>query len=233
MKLSDLKGISKVHKLEFISATNTDKDYYEIELSKPEGLKWRPGEHAIFSIPNKKINGKKWRAFSIASTPKEGKILLGTRTGENISDFKKVLFGLSKGDTVKMRGPFGWFVEQDKTTPVVMIALGVGVTPIRALLTLFEHQHDRVVDVVYSSTDVFLYKERIQEIIDHNESFHISYETTLEATKESINNISLKHKSNAIYYLSGSIKAIKSVTKQLKANGVKGKQIINDPFYGY
>jgi predicted ferric reductase len=221
MKISDFKGVTKTIKVEFESAENIEKDYYEIKLKKPEGLKWKAGEHAIFSIPNKKIQGKKWRAFSIASTPKENVILLGTRTGTDISSFKKTLIELKKGDVVKMRGPFGWFTEQDKTTPVVMIALGVGITPVRALLTTFEHHHDRKVDVVYSSTDVFLFKNRIQEIIDHNKSFNIVYPNTIEDTQSQIDRLSKQYGNHAYYYVSGSSKAIKSVQIQLNNNNVK------------
>ena len=44
----------------------------------------------------KKIDGKKWRAFSIASTQKEDVILLGTRTGKTPSSFKKALIRLKQ-----------------------------------------------------------------------------------------------------------------------------------------
>lgn len=233
MKLKDLKGALKTRKVSFISATNIENDYYEIRIKKPEGLKWRPGEHAIFSIKDKNLKGKKWRAFSIASTPKEDVILLGTRTGEKISDFKKTLINMKEGETLKMRGPFGWFTEQDKTTPVVMIALGVGVTPIRSLLTKFEHHHDRVVDVIYSSEDTYLFKDRIEEIINHNKSFNVTYTKEIPETKDHIARLASKYKNNAFYYISGSTKAIKSVQSQLKTKGIKGKQIINDPFFGY
>jgi NAD(P)H-flavin reductase len=233
MKMKDFKGVTKTIEVKFISAKNISEDYYEITLEKPKGLTWRPGEHAIFSVPNADVSGKKWRAFSIASTPKEGVILLGTRTGKTTSEFKKVFLNLKEGDTVKMRGPFGWFVEQDLTTPVVMIALGVGITPIRALLVKFEHQHDRVVDVVYSSQQTFMFKDRIEEIINHNDSFNISYPKTIDDTKKEINTLVKSHGNNAYYYISGAPNAIKSVQKQLKDSGVKGKRMINDPFMGY
>lgn len=233
MKIRDFKGVFHTSKVKFLSAKNIGEDYYEIRLETPKGLTWRPGEHGIFSIPGKKVNGKKWRAFSIASTPQEGVILLGTRTGKTISDFKKALLSLNEGDLVKLRGPFGWFIEQDMTSPVVMIGLGVGITPIRALLTKFEHQKDRKVDVVYSSQKTFMFKERIEEIINNNESFNITYPVSIEETKKAIDALSMKYSNGAYYYISGSANAIKSIKKQLKSKGIKSRRIINDPFLGY
>ena len=233
MKLSDFKGVFNKTEVEFISATNVEKDYYEIRLQMPKGLTWRPGEHGIFSLPTKKVEGKKWRAFSIASTPKENVILLGTRTGKNISSFKKELINLEPGEKVQLRGPFGWFTDQDKTKPVVLIALGVGVTPARALLTSFEHQHDRTVEFVYSSLDTYLFKDRIEEIINHNDTFTSSYVSSIQETKAKIKEKIDQYGNDAYYYVSGSNEAIKSIKALLKDNGIKGKKIINDPFLGY
>ncbi|MDC0559092.1 FAD-dependent oxidoreductase [Candidatus Izimaplasma bacterium] len=233
MKLKDFKGITKTHETKFISAENVYGDYYEIRLEKPEGLKWDSGKHAIFSLPNNKIEGKKWRAFSIASTPKENVILLGTRTGESISSFKKELVNMNAGEAVKVRGPFGWFTLKDNITPLVLISLGVGVTPVRSLLIKLEHQHDREVNVIYSSSDFYMFKERIEKVINHNHSFKIEYTKSIEDTKQAINNQAKNYGNNAQYYISGPIKAIKSVQSQLKELGIKQDRIVKDPFLGY
>lgn len=233
MKLTDFKGVGKTQEVEFISAVNVSNDYYEIRLKKPEGFKWEPGKHAIFSIPNKKISGRSWRAFSIASTPKEGVILLGTRTGKEISSFKKAFLNLNEGETVKMRGPFGGFTLKDHETPLVIIALGVGVTPIRSLLTKLEHQHHREVNVVYSSLDYYMFKERIQAIIDHNDTFTISYTKSITDTTDAYLALANKYGNSAQYYISGPNNAIKAVKQELAKKDIDKSRIIIDPFLGY
>ncbi|QWB95954.1 hypothetical protein KHQ89_00310 [Mycoplasmatota bacterium] len=60
-----------------------------MRLKAHQNITWKPREHAIFTLPNHKIEDKKYRAFSIASTPVEGFVLLGFRTGKKISSFKK------------------------------------------------------------------------------------------------------------------------------------------------
>merc|ERR1711879_526739 len=133
--LKYFKGLFKTSHVEFVKATNVYEDYYEIELKPEAGTSWVSGMHAVFTLPNKKVKGKKFRAFSIASTQKENTILLGTRTGKEVSSFKQALLSMKQGEKVKMRGPFGWFHLMNDSSPIVMIALGVGITPIRALLT--------------------------------------------------------------------------------------------------
>ena len=232
MKLRDFKGVFKTQTVEFISAENVKDDYYIINIQKPKELTWRPGEHGIFSMPNNKVEGKKWRAFSIASIPNEDVILLGTRTGRDMSSFKRNLINMKKGDKIKLRGPFGWFTIQDETSPLVMIALGVGITPIRALLKEVEHKKDRIVDLLYSA-DYFLFKEDIDEIIDHKESFNVDYESSVQGTKIKIVEKAVEFGNDAYYYVSGPQEVIKAVQKQLIENGIEKKRIIFDPFLGY
>jgi ferredoxin-NADP reductase len=233
MKLKDFKGIGKTTMVEFIDAKNVFEDYYEITLQAPKGLKWVPGTHGIFSIKDKELKGKKWRAFSIASTPEEGVILLGTRTGKNISDFKKKLTTMKKGDLVKMRGPFGWFTLQDQESPLVMIGMGVGITPIRALLKQLDKKTDRKVDLVYSSDKLFLYEDMINDTVKSNKSFDVQYVNTIEDTVNAYSELAKKHKNDAYYYISGNQNAIKSVKKALKKLNIKSSRMIFDPFLGY
>lgn len=233
MKIKDFKGIRNTFETKFISATNVDSDYYVVELEKPEGLKWIPGQHALFTLPSRNVDGKKFRGLSIASTPKEGVILLGTRTGKETSSFKKEFLSLKPGEPVKVRGPFGGFTLKDNTTPVVLISLGVGVTAIRALLVKLEHQHDREVNVIYSSNDFYMFKNRIDEVINHNKTFNIEYTKSIDETVKAINIQAEKYSNTAYYYISGPSKAIKSVQKQLKEIGIKKDRILNDPFFGY
>jgi len=122
MKLSDFKGLFKKSVLTVISVKNPHGDYYEVALEPKASTRWNPGEHGIFKLPDNQVEGKKWRAFSIASIPEEGLVLIGTRIGSEISSFKKELISMKKGDKVAMTGPFGWFKMQDASTPIVMVA---------------------------------------------------------------------------------------------------------------
>jgi len=231
MKLKDFKGVFKKTQLTFIKAEKVGEDYYVIRFEKPKKKIWRAGEHGIFSLKHSWFKGRKWHVFSLASSFKEDEILVGTRTGQKISNYKKALISLKKGDVVKLRGPFGWFTEQDSVSPMVLIGLGVGITPIRALLKDNEIS-DKTINVIYSSNETYLFKEDLDGLKD-NKNLTIKYtKNKMDTTQEITRAIGL-YGNNAYYYIGGSPKSVKSIKKLLRSKNINRKRIINDPFYGY
>jgi ferredoxin-NADP reductase len=233
MKLLDFKGIFKKSMLTIESVRNVYGDYYEIKLKPEAGVLWNPGEHGIFKLPNNKVEGKKWRGFSVASVPEEGVMIIGTRTGKEISSFKNELISMKKGDEVAITGPFGWFKIRDSITPIVMVAGGVGITPIRALLKQLEHDLSRPVDLIYASSDYYLFEDEIQVIVTSNEKMTLQKTAGSRETSAAIADLITKYKNNAFYYISGSQPFIGAIKKQIIAEDVKKSRIINDPFLGY
>lgn len=142
--------------------------HYTVKLKNDTGLTWVPGEHGIFTLPNKKIEGRKYRLFSVVSIPEEGFILIGTRTGKEISSFKRFLLTMKPNEKVALRGPFGSLKIQDETSPIVMFASGVGITPIRALLKQLEFNTNRPIELVYSLSGYCLFGEEIENIAMNN-----------------------------------------------------------------
>lgn len=233
MKRINIKGLFRKSKAEVISVDNPYGDYYTVKLKPAKDTQWEAGEHGIFTISDKKVEGKRWRGFSVASIEREGHILLGTRTGKDVSSYKQQLIMLKAGDEIDVRGPFGWFLLQDETTPIVLIAAGVGITPIRALLKEVENKNKRDVEVIYSSADFYLFGDEIEDIASVNDKITLTKTTTVENTQNKIAEAAIKYKNAAYYYISGSPKVINSIKEHLKRNGVKGSRVINDPFLGY
>ena len=232
MKLSDFNGLFKKSFLKVVEINNPYEDYFTVKMSYPKEMTWIPGEHGIFSIPGANIEGKKWRGFSIASSPQEGFMLLGTRTGDTISSFKKEFLGLKKGDQIKIRGPFGWFKLQKKEKPVVFIAGGVGITPIRSVLTSMSDKEIKA-HVIYSSKDFYLFEKDIKQIVNANKNIMLYKISGKKETTEKITAIMDEYNNNAYYYISGSIDFIKSNKNNLVSSGIKSSNIITDPFFGY
>jgi ferredoxin-NADP reductase len=232
MRLSDFKGLFKTAVLEVMEIDNPHTDYYTVKMSYPERMTWAAGEHGIFTIPTAKIKGSKWRAFSVASSPEEGFLLIGMRTGDKVSSFKDVLLHLKKGDKIKIRGPFGWFKLQKQEKPLVLIAGGVGITPIRALLANIKDK-DITAQVIYSSNNYYLFDNEIENIVNSNENISLHKTSNREETTEKINNSVIEYNNDAYYYVSGSVSFITSIKRNLKNSGIKSKNIISDPFIGY
>jgi NAD(P)H-flavin reductase len=233
MRISDFKGILKKTVATVENVKNPHGNYYVINLKVEEGFTWKPGEHGIFSFSNLKVEGKAWRVFSVASIPEEGLIKIGTKIGDEISSFKKNLINLEKGDQVKIRGPFGWFKLQDDISPIVFIASGIGITPIRALLKEIEKKNLRKIDIVYASRGYYLFEDEIKDIVDKDRNINLYLTKNTEETQKIITDMAIKNGDETYYYVSGSPKVIRSVKKLLKSETVRGSQIINDPFFGY
>lgn len=232
MKLSDIKGIFRKTNLEFFSAENVHEDHWVVKLKVENEMQWIPGEHGIFTLPGKKFKGRKWRVFSIASSPEEGVVIIGTRTGENISGFKKTLFSLKTGDKVKLRGPFGWYKLNKDIKQIVMAATGVGITPDRAIAMELK-KHPMINAELVHSGKYHLFKEDFIKLSEEIKNLKLHHTDNRDDTANTLNRLATKYGNNAYYYVSGSIKSILSMKKILKRAGVKGSKIIHDPFLGY
>lgn len=233
MKISDFKGLFSKHILSIVSIENPHSDYYVVTLKADKRISWIPGDHAIFTLPDKKIAGKKFRAFSLASTPSEGIIRLGTRSGKVMSSFKKEFLAMKAGEKVAMRGPFGWFKVKDETSPIVMVAGGVGITPIHALITDLQTNTNRPIDIIYSSKDYYLFEESIQDMVKKNTQMTLYKTSSRAETEKKLDELLQDHGKKGYYYVSGSMPFIKGVKKQIVSKQVKSNRIINDPFFGY
>lgn len=233
MKISDFKGLFKKSILKVDSVENNYGDYYTLKMIPEKDLTWDPGEHGIFKLVNKKPKGRKWRVFSVASTPEEGVVIVGTRTGNEISSYKKALISMKKGDKISVRGPFGWFKIQDSTSPIVMVAGGVGITPIRAIVKQLQQDKNRPIELIYASSEYHLFGDEIQELMANNNKMEIHKTFSSEDTRVILSKVIEKYENKAFYFVSGSPSFISSIKKQIKTKGVKGKRIISDLFIGY
>jgi NAD(P)H-flavin reductase len=232
MKISDFKGLFKKSRAKFVSIENPFEDYYVITLKPTEELTWRPGEHGIFTLPGKSFRGQKFRAFSVASIPEEGVIIIGTRTRSPISNFKKDLIGLQKGEEVGVRGPFGWFTLKDETTPLVFVAGGVGIVPFRALMKQVESK-PRPVEIIYSSSDAYLFEEEISQMVEKSDQFKLHKTKGREETKQKLEEMAKTYGKDAYYYVSGSQSFIKSVKEEIIHHSIPRNRILSDLFIGY
>jgi predicted ferric reductase len=73
-----------------------------------------------------------WQAhpFSISAVPDGRRLRL---TVKNVGDFTRRIHTLRPGTAVLVEGPFGTFVERPDADKVLLIAGGIGITPIRPL----------------------------------------------------------------------------------------------------
>ena len=232
MKLSDFRGLFRKTDIRLIRLTQHPNDQYEFDFESGDLKPWQAGEHAAFTFPDKQVKGKKFRGFSIASILEEGILKIATRIGDNPSSFKAHMRAMIPGDIIRLRGPFGWFTLQDEHSPVVMIAGGIGITPIRAFMKEFEKGNKRSVSLIYSAKGDHLFKDELKAIADKDPQIKAGFVHTKEEVNKLINKNVTAYGPSAYYYISGKIPMIRSLIKKLRSKGIPRKQIITDPFFG-
>jgi len=80
-------------------------------------------------------DGTTWAkaAFSIANAPSEadGKLELAIKV---YGDYTKKASQLAVGDMVKLQGPYGVFTLRPGAEPLILLAAGIGIGPLRSML---------------------------------------------------------------------------------------------------
>jgi ferredoxin-NADP reductase len=166
--ITDLFGLIKRNTIVFKERINEGDDIVSFVFTPEKKLKWIPGQHAGFFIGGNQTAENTMRPFNIASTPDEGVVRIATRIAKNPSDYKKYLMNLKPGDKMIMSGPKGSFYTRDINTPVLFIAGGVGIAPLRALLRNYSQKRayaPKNVKLIYSSdSGEFVFKDELDAI---------------------------------------------------------------------
>jgi ferredoxin-NADP reductase len=111
------------------------------QFEKPEGFTFKAGQFIDMTLinPSQTDAEGNGRAFSIASAPDEGRLLVATRMRDTA--FKRELASMPIGTHVKVEGPFGNLVlHNERTRAAVFLAGGIGITPFRSILLQIIHE---------------------------------------------------------------------------------------------
>ncbi len=117
-------------------------------FAKPADFQSRAGQAVDITLlnPPETDAGGNTRAFSIASAPFDGELMIATRMRN--SAFKRVLRSATLPFEVKVGGPSGSFVLHRKAEkPAVFLAGGIGITPFFSIIR--DATHDRAPHQLY------------------------------------------------------------------------------------
>ena len=101
-----------------------------------------------------RLEGFEPRAYPLCSTPDEGcyRITIKVLDNDRGALSAQLAQCLHVGDEIEVSEPAGGFVLDDRETPVVMIAEGIGITPMVAMLSEIATDHPlRRVHLIYST----------------------------------------------------------------------------------
>lgn len=185
--------------------------------------------------------------FSIVNSPSQkGVLAMATRLRLDQSLFKRTLNEAKIGDEVEIGKIGGSFVLPEQTDkPVVLIALGIGITPYISMLRwAFEENKDYKFEVIYSDNEVksMAFLEELQQMPAAHPNMRLILSVTgdesWDGEKRHVDGDFIKEYlgddyASRLYYISGPPAIVEKVSSSLKQAGIAEDAIKTDNFSGY
>ena len=221
--------------IERIKRTTTSVSYH---FKMPDGLNFTAGQSMLVNIGNELVH-----PLSLSNSPIGAEFIEFTKrmTGSPYCDR---LESLEKGESISVKGPFGKFCIADSDETVVMIAGGIGITPIRSILTSLEKKRGNIgkVILIYGNTnrEDIAFKDELEnlKLPDYHLVHVLSENKGMEKTYQGFINADIISKevpqnSNAQYMVSGPPAMVEAIKKALATIDVAEDRIRTDIFLGY
>ena len=169
------------------SSSQQNLTVFELEFEPQKGtlMSYEPGQYVFVRFLNSELP-KESHPFSISSAPESNSTTLQVMI-KNSGDYTSQINKLKIGDIATIEGPYGSFMDRDTATadtPLVMLAGGIGITPILSILrSQIEKQLSRRMILTWgltSQNDLLLLND-LQQMKQQNDNFsyHIIFSNEL------------------------------------------------------
>ena len=218
---------------------------FKFDLVRPKIINYIPGQYVQLHTPVYFEGGQEvYRSYSIASDPAdESAIELIIRRVPNGICTTYCFEKLSVGDKVTMVGPCGDFHLSETDSPIVFIAGGSGMAPIRCILNHMRNAGSRRKTVYYFGankvSELFMV-EQMKQLENDLEDFRFVPVVAAAEPKPTWNGLTglvtdavendLKNASDYEAYLCGSPGMIEASIKVLAKSGLHEDKIFYDSF---
>lgn len=227
----------------FLRKENIASHVWSFYFTKPSSFHFLPGQYMdiTLEVPSHR---QEVYSFTISSAPSEDTLRITTR--DSNTEFKKSLFGLTKGQKIKIRGPLGMFVvDQTNLLPKVFLAGGIGITPFRSMLmdTYSQALPTQTILLASFSTKEDILFEKEMELLE-NEKLYFKRVYTLtqnqdDSWKGHAGRISKQLIEEVVssfayveYFIAGSGGMVDDMVSLLRSMGVESNTIKTDIFTG-
>lgn len=112
-------------------------DTWSLIMTKPKGYVYTAGDYTELELDYPPSGGRRW--FSLSSAPYEENLSITFRLPNPHSSFKRRLMELNPGDQLQLAPAMGNFNLPKMPQPVLLIAIGMGATPYRSIISQLIH----------------------------------------------------------------------------------------------
>ncbi|MCB9359333.1 FAD-dependent oxidoreductase [Candidatus Woesearchaeota archaeon] len=200
---------------------NDGEGIKRITISLNTSITPNPGQYIMISFPD---SPDKKHAFSIVEHKEQVVELCIQEKG----NFTQRLCSAKIGTTIHVFGPFGRFSIRKEDEEIIMVAGGIGITPLFNMLA--NHDAKEKVKLFYSTKSpmhVALRKE-----LENLKNCSISYNFTSDGKRLTVENMLpyIRNIKKASYYICGPEKMMEDLRKQLEQNGADPDKIYSEEF---
>lgn len=232
--------------LTLLNKNKLTSDVYDFVFSSSDKLAFKPGQYLEWTLGHNADSRGNRRYFTIASSPTEKNIILGTKFYPNPSTFKQKMLDMKEGDSMIASQLSGEFtMPKDVNKKLVFIAGGIGVTPFRSMAKyMLDTGEKRNINFFYSVKTMgdLAYKEIFDEAENVGwKNIYVANENTgaLEAnqrvgfiTGDMLTKEVPDYKERT-FYISGTHGMVTMFEDNLKKLGIPRNQIKVDFFPGF
>ena len=229
--------------IKLVDATPNTRRFW-IQLPHLQEFHFKPGQFVTLDLPIHEKKNKRWRSYSIASSP----------DGSNIFELVIVLLEGGAGSTylfneikvgseLLVRGPQGVFVlPQDLDHDLFLICTGTGIAPFRSMVNhIYEHQIAHApIHLIFGCRyqQDLLYADELSHLTTKMPDFHyiptLSREEQWEGHKGYVHQVYeniLRERKSAHFYLCGWKAMIDEAKQRIMALGYD-RHAIHQELYG-
>jgi CDP-4-dehydro-6-deoxyglucose reductase, E3 len=145
--------------------------HFTFDVPEIDELPYLPGQ--FMSLTREAAGKKITRAYSTASLANANRFeLCLNRVQDGL--FSPFLFDLKPGDTVDMKGPYGYFTWRQPVSDSILVATGTGIAPFRGMLHGYLAQGgEREITLVYGVRyePSLLYREEFERLAELHPNF--------------------------------------------------------------
>lgn len=214
------------------------RDTYEFVLDLKKKFNYQAGQYMEWTLPHKNPDSRGYRRFfTLASSPTEEDLRIGTKFYSHGSSWKRSLMAMSAGGQVVASQLAGEFtLPKDSTEKLAFVAGGIGITPFRSMVKyLLDTGQKRDIILFYSNNiaDEIAYRDLFDKSRRLGvKTIYVNTETSGYINEELIKREAPDFK-DRVFYLSGPHAMVDAFEKILKNMGVPSTQIKVDFFPGY